>query len=194
YDSSRGNAAQDEYQKKLVHFYDQLRFGEYRVQLRPDGRVVQVSGLDKLLGEIGAEPQLIDFHAQALHDDTFAWFLQHALGVLPDRPSAEGAKWEAAAEAKVASFGALTGKTEYVLGKHGKVGDSNCRDVALKGRYALEVDAKWLGQALRGALKTTKLEGTLRFDHTAGKVRSSSVEVALGGDLYFGNNDKPALV
>src|SRR5262249_51052634 len=55
YDSAQGNSSQDEYQKKLIHFYDQLRFGEYRIQLRPDGRVAGVTGFDKLLGEINAD-------------------------------------------------------------------------------------------------------------------------------------------
>src|SRR5262249_22403866 len=53
YDSSRGNEAAEEYKKKLIQFYDQLRYTTYRLKLKADGTVAEVQGFDKLLNEIG---------------------------------------------------------------------------------------------------------------------------------------------
>ncbi len=187
YDSAQGSQETDDYKKKLIHVYDQLRFGDYRVQLRPDGRVVGVTGFDKLLGEINADPAVLDFHALNLHDDTFGWFLQHALGLLPPKDAA-GPKWEASGDAKLPTAGEVMCKTTYQLGKP----DEESRAVvSFQGSRVIDTVNKWLGNTLTGTLRTTKLEGELRFDPKAASVSQSKVEIDLGGELRFGNETDP---
>jgi hypothetical protein len=193
YDSSRGNQSADEHKRKLIDFFDQLRFAEYQVQLKPDGRVAKVNGFDKLLGEVGADATIADFHALNLHDDSFGWYLQQVLGVLPAAAVAEGAKWEHTTDAKLGAFGQLSGRTDFVLGKLVTAGDRPCRAVQLKGEQTLELDTKWLNLPIRGTLKTTKLEGTVCFDPKAGAVQSGTSQAELAGELKLGEGDKPAL-
>jgi hypothetical protein len=192
YDSAGANLSDEDLKKKLINLYDQLRFAAYRVRLRPDGRIVEVQGFDKLLGEVNPEAQILDYYAINLHDGTFGWFLQQALGVLPDKAVGKGGTWKAAADTKIAEFGQVTGQTEFTLEKAAKVGENAGLEVSVKGAQALELDTKWLNAPLRGTLTTTKLAGVLRFDPAAGMVRSSEIRAELSGDLKFGAGDNPA--
>lgn len=187
YDSAQGSQESDDYKKKLIHLYDQLRFGEYRIQLRPDGRIMSVTGFDKLLGEINADSNVLDFHALNLHDDTFGWLLQHALGILPPKDAAD-VKWEASADAKLPTAGQVMGKTLYELGKP----DEESRSVVnFQGSLLVDTVNKWLGNTLTGSLKTTKLAGEIRFDPKTTCVSRGKAELDLGGELRFGNETNP---
>src|SRR5262249_20293374 len=154
---ARGNQSDDPYKKKLIDFYDQLRFAPYRVQLERTGRVVKVTGFDKLLGEADPGNNILDFHALALHDDTFAWYLQQALGTVPAKAVAAGTKWERAVDSQLTNMGALTGRDRYSLAGPVKVGDVDCPEVRVQGAQALELDMKWLAGPLRGTLKIPKI-------------------------------------
>jgi hypothetical protein len=192
YDSAQGNQSNDDYKTKLINFYDQLRFATCQVQLERTGRVVKVTGFDKLLGEVNPGRQVVDFHALALHDDTFAWYLQQALGTVPAKPVATGQKWEMAVETKLTDMGALTGRNQYSLTGPVKVGDVDCQEVRVQGAQTLELDMTWLDNPLRGALKIPKIAGGIRIDPKAGRVWSSEVQIDMDGDLKFGRNDPPA--
>jgi hypothetical protein len=188
YDSAQANQSQDDYTKKLIHLYEQVRFGEYRVRLRPDGRVASVSGFDKLLGEISADSNVLDFHALNLRDDTFGWYLQQALGVLPAKGAAVE-KWESRVDSKLAPFGQATGKTEYMRGKPQDEAGRILETITFKGSQLVELDMKWLNNALRGPLKVTKLTGAVRFDPKAGRVHNSTAEAEISGELLLGNDN-----
>jgi hypothetical protein len=192
YDSARGNAANEDYKKKLIAFYDQLRFTTYRIQLDRTGRVVQVTGFDKLLREANVGSQIADFYALALHDDTFAWYLQQALGTMPAKSVAVGQKWESVADAKLTDMGRLTGRNQYSLTGPAKVGDVACQELRVQGTQTLELDMTWLDNPLRGTLKIPRIAGNIRVDPKAGRVRSSDVQINMAGDLKFGSNDPPA--
>jgi hypothetical protein len=189
YDSAQGNPSQDDYAKKLTHLYEQLRFGEYRVRLQADGKIASVTGFDKLLGEIGADATVLDFHATNLRDDTFAWFVQQPLGVLPPKPARS---WEVATETKLSLFGQLQGKTAYIFGKAMQEESDKTQLLQFTGSQALELDTKWFGTSLRGPLKMSKLQGTIVFDPGTQTVRRGSAQVELAGDLLFGNENNPA--
>ena len=192
YDSAQGNASQDDYQKKLIHLYDQLRFGEYRVQLRADGRVASVSGFDKLLGEINADGQVLDFHAQYLRDDSFAWLLQQALGVLPAHAVAVGDTWEGKHDTRLQTYGQLEGVSKYTRDKPEAVEGRTHEIIKRKGNQTLDMDTRWLNVPLRGMLKTSKLDGIHRFDPKKHALAAASVQLELGGDLLLGNENSPA--
>ncbi len=192
YDSAQAAQSQNDYGKKLNHFYDQLRFGEYRVRLRPDGHFAGVTGFDKLLGEINADAVVLDFHVWNLRDDTFAWFLRLVFGTLPPKEATVGAKWESVADGRLGALGQLHGKTEYVLAKPEEEGGRTLQVVKFTGSQTLDMDTRWLNNPLRGPLKMTKLTGTMRFDAKANAVRSGSTQAELSGDLLFGNENNPA--
>jgi hypothetical protein len=191
YDSARGNQAEDDYKKKLVTFCDQLRFGKYRLKLRRDGRVEEVYGFDKLIGEVGDLGQVIDMHGLGLHDATFGWLLQLNLGRLPDRAAAAGAKWQAAAPAKLSGFGDLAGQTDLTLVRAGAGAPA---EVKMAGSQTLQLDMTWVGAPLRGTLKTSKLAGTVRFDPRAGFVQKGEAQADFAGDLKLGLNDPPLVL
>jgi hypothetical protein len=197
YDSSRGNEATEEYKKKLIQLYDQVRFTTYRLKLKADGTVAEVHGFDKLLNEISGNLgtdglSVLDFEGINLRDDSFGWFLQQLLGTLPRGAVARGAQWSQPVQAKLAHFGELTGKNDFTLGSAVKVGDRSCREVSWKGAQSLETSMKWVGNnILRGTLKASKLTGTMRFDPAAGRLANSEVQAELDGTLKLGPNDKP---
>jgi hypothetical protein len=189
YDSVRANASNDDYKKNLFNLYDQLRFAGYRLKLGRDGRVAEVYGFDRLLGEVSPGANVADFHAVNLHDDSFRWGVQLLLGPLPEKPLAEGSRWEQPVQAKLAGFGDLSGRSEFTLGKEVKVGEHPCREMKQTGSETLELDMKWANAPLRGTLKTSKLTAAVRFDPMAGTVRSSEAQADYGGELKLGQAD-----
>src|SRR5262245_38827517 len=100
YDSSRSIDQEGKYNKDLKNYYDQLRFASLRMQMKPDGKISDVYGFDKLIAETTPGTQVAEFHCYWLRDDSFAWFLQMALGVLPDKKVERDAKWKLAASDK----------------------------------------------------------------------------------------------
>jgi len=193
YNSARGNQTDDAYKKKLVNYYDQLRFAGYRVRLKPDGRIVEVQGFDKVLGETGPDQDIANYHAINLHDGSFAWFLQQALGTLPEATVAGGGKWKVPVEGKLAEAGGLTGQVEFTLQeKPVQAGERTCQELRLTGAQALELDMKLFNNPLKGTLKTTKLAGAVRFDPKAGAVQNSEIQIEMSGDLKIGGGEKPA--
>lgn len=195
YDSSRGNEGADDYKKKLIHFYDQLRFTNYRLKLKPDGTVAEVHGFDKLQTELGNPNNIMDFEGLNLRDDSFGWFVQQVLGKLPSTGVKKGASWNQPVQQKLAGLGELTGKNEYTLGAVVKVGDRPCQEMQVKGNQDLDLNLKWLGNnLLRGTLKTSKLAGTIRFDAAKGKVENSEVQIEKGGDLKIGTDEKAGIL
>lgn len=194
YDSARGNEGGDDYKKKLIRFLDQLRFGEYTLQLRPTGHVGKVEGFDKLQREVGNEGFIVDLHGLALRDASFAWFLQQALGVVPARAAAKGQTWELPAEGKLADFGTLAGRTTYTLVGPARALDTDVQKIGVKGHAALDVDMKWIDNVLRGPLRTSKLEGNVFVDPKAGKVVQGEVRIDLGGDVKLGMGDNAGVL
>jgi hypothetical protein len=192
YDSAQASSEVDNYKKKLAYYYDQLRFAEYQIRLRRDGRVVGITGLDKVMSEVLAGTQIADYHGVSLHDDTFAWLLQQTLGTLP--PTAADKSWKLEVMTKFANVGPLEGDAAYTLGGEVKSGAVVCREINMQGKQALDLDARWLNQVLRGLFKTSKLSATTCFDPKAGAVEKSQASVHLGGDLKIGQTDKPALL
>src|SRR5262249_50934813 len=156
-----------DYQKNLYHYYDQLRFGKFRMNLTAAGKVSDVYGFDKLLTETTAGAHVDDYHGLNLHDDSFGWLLQGGLGVLPGKAAEEGAKWKQAAPGKLVGIGDVTGETELTLEKPVKVGDRMLPQVAVGGSQTIELNLKWAMRDLTGTLKTSKLAGKVRFDPKA---------------------------
>src|SRR5262249_40194475 len=138
YDSAGGNQGADDYRKKLINLFDQLRLASYTLKLKPDGRIVEVQGFHKLLGEVGNDMGVVDLNGLNLHDGTYGWFLQQALGTLPEKPVAEGGKWEVKTEIKLPEMGEVNGKAALALGKTVKVGDKPCRELTFAGSHTVE--------------------------------------------------------
>jgi hypothetical protein len=199
YDSLRGNESTEDYKKKLIHFYDQLRFASYRLKVKADGTLAEVHGFDKLIGEIGnaltsTTFNVIDFEGLNLHDDSFGWFLQQLMGTLPRAAVAKGAQWNQPVQARLTNFGELTGRNEFTLGPPVKVGEHTAHEMQMKGTQSLDLTLRWVGNnTLRGKLETTRLTGTMRFDAPRGRLIGSEVQIDLKGDLKVGANDKPVL-
>ena len=61
------------------------------------------------------------------------------------------------------------------------------QEIDVAGSQSLDLDTKWLGNALKGTLKTTQYTGRLRFDAAVGRLHSASVQMDLAGTLKFGN-------
>lgn len=187
YDSAGKNTTEDAYTKTVFHYFDQLRFAKYRLRLAPDGRVVEVRGFDKVIADLPAGNQAAEFHGQGLHDDTFAWYLQQALGLLPAAKVTEGGKWKEPVKTKLAGFGDMTGQTEYRLDKPAKSGDVLCQVVRFEGSATIDLSLQLGNLGLAGPLKITKVEGAVRFDPKAGAVRDSEYKTEMSGDLKLGD-------
>jgi hypothetical protein len=194
YDSSGANEAAEEFNKNLLHFHDQLRYATYRLRLKTDGRVAEVYGLDKVQAETTAGTSVAETAGYALRDDSFGWYLQLLVGVLPEKPMAEGAKWKIPAPAKLKGLGDLNGQVEFRLGKPATAGDRPCQQLRMDGACTLELDMKWNDAALTGTLKTSKVAGTVLFDAQTGRVRQGEAEVDLAGDLKLGTGDQPLVL
>lgn len=200
YDSSRANTSEEEYKKKLIHFYDQLRFTTYRLKLKSDGTVAEVLGFDKLQGELGEGLRVnglsvLEFEGLNLRDDTFAWYLQQVLGTLPRAAVAPGATWNQPVQQKLAGVGEATGKIEFTLKGPAKVGDLACQEIRLKGEQSLDLNMKWVGNnILNGLLKTSKLAGGIRFDAQAGRLVTGETAIEMAGDLKLGTAANAATV
>jgi len=194
YDSARANESAEEFKKQTIQFYDQLRFTTFRLRLKPDGRVAEVHGFDKLLNEVTAGTQVAEFYGYNLRDDSFGWYLQMALGVLPEKAAKPGDKWKVPVQLKWAGLGQVTGQTEWGLDNPRKVGKPPCQQLRLDGAETMEVDMKWANAALRGTLKTSKLAGTVQFDPKAGAVQTSEVKADYAGDLKWGDGDQPLVL
>ena len=188
YDSAGANEAPSDYGKKLVNLFNQLRLGSYTMKLKPDGTIAELKGLNKLLGEVGNDMNILDFNGWNLHDDTAAWYLQQALGRLPEKAAVEGSKWETKTETKLAEMGEVNGKDTFSLGKTVEVGDKSCREIKHTGSHTIELDMRWLNNSLKGTLKGPKVTGAVCFDSKAGKVLKSEVKAEFRGDLKFGDN------
>jgi hypothetical protein len=191
YDSSRKNEPVSDYQKQLYNYYDQLRFGKYRVSLGRDGKVSDVYGLDKLLTETTTGTLVAESDGLNLHDDSFAWVLQSVLGVVPGKAAEEGAKWKQAAPGKLVGMGDATGETEMTFEKPVKVGERTLPQVAMSGMQTIELNMKWGMRDLYGTLKTSKLAGKVRFDPKAGAVQHGETQLDFGGDVRWGTGDNP---
>jgi hypothetical protein len=189
YDSTRKNEPVSEYQKQLYNFYDQLRFGKYRMSLGRDGKVSDVYGLDKLMTETTAGTIVPDSDGLNLHDDSFGWILQAVLGAVPGKAAEEGAKWKQAAPGKLVGLGDATGETELTLEKPAKVGERTLPQVTLSGMQTIELNMKWGMRDLYGTLKTAKLAGKVLFDPKAGAVQHGATQLDFGGDVRWGNGD-----
>lgn len=194
YDSGRANEATEELQKNTLHYHDQLRFANYRLRLKVDGRVAEVYGLDKVQEETTAGTPVAMLSGYHLRDDSFAWFLQLLVGALPEKPVAEGAKWKLPAPAKLKGLGNLNGQLEFSLDKPSAVGDSPCQQVRLGGACTLELDMKAADSALQGTLKTNKVEGTVLFDSKSGMVRKGEAQIDFAGDLKLGIGEQPLVL
>jgi hypothetical protein len=188
YDSGRANQSDDGYKKKLIQFLDQVRFaGNYRVRLRPDGTLAEVHGFTKAVRDANPETNVADFYALNLQDETFGWFLQQALGTLPGRPVPRDGRWQTTANGKFGELGRITGRIDFRLAKPVTVDDRPCEVVSWQGEQALDLDTRWLNQALRGPLQSKRLSGELIFDAKAGALRSSKADVELQGNLKWGD-------
>jgi hypothetical protein len=194
YDSSRANQSDDDYKMKLIAFYNEVRFGSYRLKLRRDGTIAEVNGFDKLINELSPGGNVVDFHGLNLHDDSFGWFLQLLLGTLPEKALPEGSEWKVPVRAKLAGFGDLNGQIEVTLGKEVKVGERSCRELKQTGSEMVDLDMKWANGSLRGTLKTTKLTGLVRFDPRAGAVQSGEAQADYGGELKLGLGEMPVVL
>jgi hypothetical protein len=186
YDSSRKNEPASEYQKQLYNFYDQLRFGKYRMSLGRDGKVSDVYGLDKVMTETTTGTPVAESDGLNLHDDSFGWILQSVLGVVPGKGAEEGAKWKQAAPGKLVGLGEATGETEMTLEKPVKVGERTLPQVAISGMQTIELNMKWGGRDLSGTMKTSKLAGKVRFDPKGGTVQHGETQLDFGGDVRWG--------
>src|SRR5262249_9722065 len=142
----------------------------------------------------GDKQQLLDFHGINLQDDAFGWFLQQTLPVLPKDSVKKGSKWKATADAKLAGIGQLTGQTDYTLEKGVTEEKRTVQEIRWKGEQTLDLDMKWLKNALNDKLKTKKLTGAGKFDAKVGAVQSSKVEAEITGELKLGNPDSPAIL
>src|SRR5262245_4321768 len=194
YDSSRGNDAEDKYGKDLKNFYDQMRFAAYRLQLKPDGRVAEVYGFDKLLGETTAGTQVAEFNAYWLHDDSFAWFLQVALGVLPEKGAKRDARWKFPATAKFKDVGESSGELEFTLDKPATAGGRTLEQIKMTGRHAVELNMPFGNSTISGKLATGKLSGVVRFDGKTGLVEGGEYAADYAGELKFGTGDQPLIL
>jgi hypothetical protein len=194
YDSSRANEASEELNKNMIRYHDQLRFATYRLRLKPDGRVAEVYGLDKVQGETTSGTHVAEMFGYNLRDDSFGWYLQLLVGALPEKPVAEGAKWKLPAPTKLKGLGDLSGQLEFRLDKPGTVGDRPCQQLRLDGTCKLELDMKFGDASLRGTLETSKVGGSMLFDARSGMVRKGEVQADLAGDLKLGLGDQPLVL
>ncbi len=195
YDSTKANDAEGEYNKALKNFYDQLRFTTFRLRLKPDGRVGDVYGFDKLLGETTAGTGVAEFNGYWLRDDSFGWFLQRALGVLPAKAVDRDAKWKLDMPATFKDLATAVGQLDFSLDKPTKAGDSVLEQVKFTGSESADVSMPFGNSTMGGRLKTTKLSGVVRFDPKAGLAEGGEYTADYEGELKFPTGgDKPLVL
>jgi hypothetical protein len=194
YDSTKANEAEGKYNKDLKEFYDQMRFATYRMQLKADGRVGEVYGFDKLLSETTTGTQVAEFHGYWLHDDSFGWFHQTVLGVLPEKAVTRDATWKGPAPGKLKGLGEVSGQFDFTLDKPTKVGDRSLEQIKLAGSQTINLDMAFGSATMTGSLKSSKQSGTIRFDPKAGLVEGSDVTVDYAGELKFPTGGQPLIL
>lgn len=183
YDSSRGNLGDSDYHKRLIGLLDQLRYaGKYQLRIDPAGRVLEVKGMSKVLEENNPGLQILDYHGMNLHDETFAWFLQQALGRLPGKGDKH--KWQVAVEASLGDMGTATGQLEFE--RAAKPDEQGLITIRWQGSQSADLNTKWVGVDVKGTLKTTKLVGKMVFDPRAGRLHSGIAIIGMAGDLKVG--------
>ncbi len=189
YDSAKANNPDDEYKKRLINYYDQLRLAKYHLRLEPRGRLVEVRGFDRLLSEVDVSGGIADFHALNLHDASFAWYLQQCLGVLPEKAIEKGKSWQEKVETRLKDIGELRGQLEFTPGDELKVGDHRCRQLRFTGEEKLDLRMKWGNGELSGPLKIHKIEGQTCFDSEAGIVRRGQAKIDMKGEVKTSDNE-----
>jgi hypothetical protein len=190
YDSADRKEGLNEYEKKLINLFDQIRYtGKYTLRLHPNGRVSEVSGFTKIIRE-NDDSNLADFHALHLFDEPVGLFLQLALGALPE-PGGPVGKWEAKVDGSLGDLGQVSGKLVCSLDKKKK---DSLATIRLTGEPAVVLDTKWFKQTLRGTLKTSALKGAIQFDPARSKVAKSEVEFRLAGTLKLTEKEVPMQV
>jgi hypothetical protein len=183
YESGKANESADPLKKKLITFYDQVAFGTFRLRVERRGVVSEVKGFTKLCEDLG-EPETADMFGMSLRDGMLDWFLQQAMGVLPEvLPSSRDDRWKQSIERRFEQ-GQMSGFDDYALVEHGK----DALTTRHQGQYTLDVDMKWSGLSLRGPLKTSKVEGRHVWDARQRNLGSGEAKIFSDGSLKL-NND-----
>ncbi len=190
YDSMGQNRSDEEYRTRLINLYNQLRHASFQVKLKPSGQVVEIRGFDKVLNDIEAA-DVKAFHAVNLHDESFAFFLQQTLGVLPETKVSSDARWEVPFRSTWTGLAETRGKWEFQRGKPALVGKHSCETIAWKGEESFDVDMTFVQSPLKGTLKSSQLGGKVSFDAKAGLVRASESKSLISGTLKLGDGEKP---
>ena len=183
YDSARGNRGDADYDKRFIGLMDQFRYaGKYHLRLDARGKLHEVKGLSKILQENDPGLNILDYHCLNLRDETFAFFLQTVLGRLPD--DAKKSKWQLTGDQSLGELGNVTGPVHFT--RDAKADAEGLLPIRWQGTQTAELNSKWINVDFKGALKTTKLEGTMRFDPRSGWMHSGNAAMHFGGELKIG--------
>jgi tRNA A-37 threonylcarbamoyl transferase component Bud32 len=173
--------------EKEVGYAHRLRRATFHLRLDPKGRVAEFHGIDKVI-----EPETGGLNAAAsvatpLSDDTFAWYLQQALGELPEAGADDGAEWRLPVKRWLHGIGEVSGEMTFRLQPPRHPADPPfCRRLRVMGSHTLnlKLGPERLGQeSLSGILKINTLEGAVFFDTKAKALHSSKLELEMGGEV-----------
>jgi hypothetical protein len=193
YDSNGTNAGDEAYKKDLITLLDRFRRGAFRVKLASDGEVLEVHGFDPLVNEAPPESHVEDTNGLTLRDTAYAWYLQQALGRLPEAAVTPGGRWTRPAKQKLTALGEASGETTYQLAKPVEKDGRKLLPVEFSGTQSLDIDMKFAGGQLRGTMKIGKLKGTVLFDPKARSVARSDYTTDMAGDFRFNDNADAAI-
>jgi serine/threonine protein kinase len=207
-DTDRDAGAADE--EKLSYF-QRLRRTTFEGHIRPDGRVTvfrrfdglnaaffrmresqALDGLNAALSPLsrdvpsGYSPAV--WIATLLSDDTFIWYLQQSLGVLPEVGAADGAKWGVPAKRRLSGIGEVSGETTYQLMKPARADDPPNRALRAEGSHTLKLklNSDKADEALTGTVKIALLNGAIHFDTKAKLLNHSKLELEMNGGVEAG--------
>lgn len=185
YDSTQPAAVTGDYSRQLSAVLDNVRHGRYRLRLAPDGRVLEVSGLDKVFRDTGADGKLVDLHAMGLHDATLAWLLQHLLPAGPQPPAGvKAGAWKVSCSRALPPFGQSEGMMAYQSKRVGKE-----IEIRGKGQQGIELDSSLLNAPLRGRLAVEPITSETQFDPERGVVTRSEAAVTMAGKPKWGREN-----
>ncbi len=193
YDSNGTNSSDDQFKKDMIAYLDDVRKAAYRLRLAPDGAVKEVRGFDSALADAPPANRVHDTNGLTLRDAAFGWYLQQALGVLPDAAVAEGGRWKRPTKTKLGSLGELSGETEYHLAKAAKAGGAKEHELRFAGARSLDLDMKWGDGSLRGPFTIAKVKGVVHFDPKTHAVARSEYKTEMSGDLKLNDSAEPVL-
>jgi hypothetical protein len=152
---------------------------EFRVILKPDGKVDDIENLDQILGELAAAGPLAGQMSQMFSKETMGQMIeQAAFRNIPPHPVKPGETWPMDFQMTLPQIGRITIKGTYRYQTMVDRDGVACAEVVNDGTLGMDIDPGLVGegaQKLGMRFEGGKLSGTTWFDPAIGMAREGVI-------------------